>query len=81
MGAQQQWIPQIDRVLCTGCGSCIDLCPTGALGEVEGKAAVVQPPACTYCAICEGVCPTRAIELPYQIGFSDDDPNHTNDWH
>lgn len=80
MSTQHQWIPQIDRTLCTGCGECITLCPTGALGDVGGKAAVVQPNACTYCAVCEDICPVDAIGLPYQIGFSQDYPN-PNDEH
>lgn len=72
MTIQQQWTPQIDNVRCTGCGDCIAVCPTEALGEVEGKAVVTRPQACTYCAICEDICPTGAIGLPYQIIFSQD---------
>ncbi|WP_119071964.1 ATP-binding protein [Aggregatilinea lenta] len=75
MTIQQQWTPQIDNVRCTGCGDCIVLCPTGALGEIGGKAVVVRPQTCTYCAICEDVCPTNAIGLPYQIIFSQDHPD------
>ena len=81
MNTRQQWIPQINRVLCTGCGSCIEACPTEALGEVEGKAAVVQPQACTYCAVCEDICPTSAIGLPYLISFSQDYLNRSNERH
>ena len=81
MNTQQQWMPQINRALCTGCRNCIDLCPTGALGEVEDKAAVVQPQACTYCAVCEDICPTSAIGLPYQISFSQDYLNRKNERH
>lgn len=79
MTTQQQWTPQINRALCTGCGSCIDGCPTGALGKVESKAAVVQPQACTYCAVCEDICPTSAIGLPYQIRFSQDYLNQNDE--
>jgi len=65
------WIPQIDRRKCTACGDCIERCPTGALGMVAGKAAVIRPDACTYSAICEAVCPVGAIELPYLIRWDD----------
>ncbi|MCC7207436.1 MAG: 4Fe-4S binding protein [Anaerolineae bacterium] len=61
------WLPRIEAALCTGCGECIARCPTGALGSVAGKAALIRPSACTYCAACESVCPTNAIELPYLI--------------
>ena len=64
---QQNWLPWIDTVTCTGCGDCIVVCPTGALGLREGKAVLVNPQACTYTAECETVCPVAAIALPYQI--------------
>lgn len=62
-----QWMPQIDRKKCTGCGECVAHCPTKALGQVEGKAMLVHPDLCTYCTACEDVCPTGAIELPFLI--------------
>lgn len=62
-----QWIPQITMAKCTGCGECIDLCPTGALGWKAGKAALVTPENCRYCATCETICPSGAVELPYLV--------------
>lgn len=61
------WMPQINRAACIGCGDCVALCPTGALGLQDGKAAVIRPDLCTYCGVCEDVCPAGAIELPYLI--------------
>ena len=61
------WLPTIDRVTCTGCGSCILACPVDALGMVDGKADLVKPEACTYCLACEGLCPVSAIQLPFLI--------------
>jgi len=72
MKTDLRWQPQLDRARCNGCGDCITVCPTGALGMVQERAAVVHPEACTYCAACEDICPTEAIALPYQICFSPD---------
>lgn len=72
MKTDLRWQPQLDRARCNGCGDCITVCPTGALGMVQGRAAVVHPEACTYCAACEDICPTEAIALPYQICYSPD---------
>ncbi len=74
MGASR-WLPQIELALCTGCGHCIAICPTKALGWHGTQAGVVNPEACTYDARCEAICPVDAIALPYQIvmdaGWSD----------
>lgn len=65
--AQEIWLPQIDKELCTGCGDCIVSCPTDALALVSGLAVITEPAACNYCAECELICPVDAIALPYQI--------------
>jgi ferredoxin len=46
---------------CTGCGICIDVCPTGAI-EVSEQ-AVVNGEACSGCAACVSECPNEAIIL------------------
>ena len=63
----ENWLPKIDMATCTGCGDCVTVCPTGALGLRGGKAALVNPDACTYTAECEVICPVAAIALPYQV--------------
>lgn len=64
---EEIWLPQINRSVCTGCGDCIQACPTEALGLEEAKAILSMPDACSYCGSCEMICPVFAIELPYQI--------------
>jgi ferredoxin len=64
---QTDWLPRINTEACTGCRECIARCPTGALVQVNGKAALVYPERCTYCAACESICPAQAIDLPYLI--------------
>ncbi len=66
-GYDENWLPIIDRMACTGCGDCVQMCPVDALGLVEGRAALIRPEACTYCTACEDICPADAIELPFLI--------------
>lgn len=61
------WLPIIDADTCTGCGDCIEVCPTEALALQDGVAVVARPDACNYSAYCEPICPVYAIELPYQL--------------
>jgi nitroreductase/NAD-dependent dihydropyrimidine dehydrogenase PreA subunit len=52
----------IDRDLCSGCGLCVTVCPTGTLSLMEGKAAV-SGEASISCGHCEAVCPQGAIRV------------------
>ncbi len=53
---------EINTALCNGCGACVEVCPTGALYLVEGKAMVEQK-LCRDCESCIAACPTEAISL------------------
>lgn len=68
---QETWQPHIDAAVCTGCGDCVVVCPTGALAISNGVAVLLDPDACGYCGLCEPVCPVEAVSLPYQIVVED----------
>jgi len=51
----------IDKNLCTGCGSCVDACPFGAMELHDGVA--VAGDGCTLCGACVDACPESAIGL------------------
>ncbi len=60
-------VPEIDLEKCTGCGDCVQWCPTGAVGLINGKVILVSPDSCHYCTECESICPAGAIKCPFEI--------------
>ena len=48
---------------CLGLGSCVDVCPFGALQMGENGLPVVDEGKCTGCGICVKVCPRDIIRL------------------
>jgi 4Fe-4S ferredoxin len=83
-------LPTIDMALCTGCGLCVDQCPTRAvemgaraveLGDARSmndilRPVIVRPGDCVYCGLCEEMCPEGAIALSYEIVLSDKRGDH-----
>jgi NAD-dependent dihydropyrimidine dehydrogenase PreA subunit len=64
-------LPEINQLLCTGCGECIAACRPGALALADGKAVLARPDVCEYDGGCEPICPEEAINLPYLIVLGD----------
>lgn len=51
---------------CNGCGACLEVCPSGALYLMEGK-AVVDETLCRECEACVSACPNEAIVIAEQV--------------
>jgi heterodisulfide reductase subunit A len=59
----------INEELCTGCGTCIKLCPYNAIQKDERGVATVNDVLCKGCGVCAASCPEKAITMRH---FSDD---------
>lgn len=59
----------VDEEECTGCGLCLEYCPSGAI-RMQGPVAEIIQGLCTSCGSCAEECPRNAIyeyeELPAQ---------------
>ena len=51
----------INDELCTGCASCLESCPYGAIELAEDVAKIL--PNCTLCSACVEVCSMEAISI------------------
>jgi len=50
----------IDSSQCTGCGTCVEVCPQEAISLKDEK-AVIKQEMCTQCGSCLDSCPADAI--------------------
>ncbi|MDI7260740.1 MAG: Coenzyme F420 hydrogenase/dehydrogenase, beta subunit C-terminal domain [Thermodesulfobacteriota bacterium] len=53
----------IKKGLCTGCGTCVGVCPAGAIQFDFDLEEPVLKGSCTTCGICYSVCPGEDIPL------------------
>ncbi len=52
---------RIDDRVCTGCGACVNSCPTDVIRMQADKARVSYAEDCQGCFLCEFDCPVDAI--------------------
>ena len=53
---------KVDLDKCTGCGTCVEACPSEAL-TVENEKIVVDEDACVDCGVCVDECPEEALSM------------------
>ncbi len=58
----------VNEELCTGCGTCVKLCPYNAIQKDEHGIARVNDVLCKGCGVCAASCPEKAINMRH---FSD----------
>lgn len=56
-------LAQIDTDACTGCGTCVEWCPTEAIALNDEGLAQRDESACLGCGVCARFCPEAAISL------------------
>ena len=52
----------VDEEKCTGCGSCVEACPSEAI-TIENDKAKIDLEECVECESCLDECPEGAISL------------------
>lgn len=50
----------VDKEECTGCETCVEICPVEAI-SMNDEVAVIDQEECTECGSCIEECPVEAI--------------------
>ncbi|ORT99300.1 Ferredoxin [Anaerovibrio sp. JC8] len=53
----------VDRDMCVACGTCVDVCPMGAMKIIQGVYASPVEDKCVGCGMCAKECPASAIKV------------------
>lgn len=70
----EEWaLPEINLLLCTRCGTCVERCSTDAAEMGAEGPFIARPDDCTYCALCDAICPQGAIRCTYEIVWGAED--------
>jgi ferredoxin len=58
-----QYIAHVDEDLCTGCGTCVNVCYTNTMHLNDDNIATLGERDCIGCGVCAYNCPEKAIAL------------------
>lgn len=59
---------QLDEDKCTGCGTCLEVCPHAVLARENGRVRIDCLDACMECGACAMNCPVQAITVQAGVG-------------
>jgi NAD-dependent dihydropyrimidine dehydrogenase PreA subunit len=60
---RQRELPVVDETLCTGCGWCVEVCPTDCLALGKHLPWMPRPLDCVSCELCVLICPANALRM------------------
>ena len=60
---RQMELPVVDETRCTGCGWCVEVCPTECLALGRHLPWLPKPLDCVSCSLCALICPANALEM------------------
>lgn len=62
----------IDNTVCTNCGICGNICPTGAITNSDDRLKnLFNPSLCIKCRICHDTCPEKCLHLEERLNVWD----------
>jgi electron transport complex protein RnfB len=61
--APPNYLAEIDRGICRGCGTCQERCQVHAIEARDDGVRVVLPESCIGCGLCVSGCPSEAARL------------------
>ena len=53
---------------CTGCGTCLEVCPHAVFAVEQGKARILDRDSCMECGACMLNCPFGALFVDKGVG-------------
>ena len=53
----------VDKKKCIGCGTCVAICPVGAISFGSDGKAQIDKSKCIHCGACQASCPVEAIDI------------------
>ncbi|MBI5250488.1 MAG: 4Fe-4S binding protein [Desulfomonile tiedjei] len=59
---------KLDGEKCSGCGTCLQVCPHAVLVKNNGRVGIAEPDSCMECGACAKNCPTGALSVRAGVG-------------